>query len=191
MNKETANHDLKIVQEMISLARNRVTETGFHFLLWGVLVIFASVSQYVLIKYGFGNVSYYVWFAMPVVGVPVAFFYEIRKAKEQGSSLHFDRIYSQLWLGFGIALSLSVFLSISFKVNPTPYILLLVGLATFVSGAILRFTPLIVGAIVFWLAAGVLPLFDGVDSLLVNAFVIFIGYIIPGLLLAKKSRVHV
>jgi low temperature requirement protein LtrA len=66
-----------------------------------------------------------------------------------------------------------------------------VGLATFISGAILRFSPLIIGAVVFWIASGISPLFSGVDFLLVYAAVIFLGYVIPGLMLAKKSQADV
>ncbi|TVQ76092.1 MAG: hypothetical protein EA358_10155 [Flavobacteriales bacterium] len=191
MEKESVNQKLDLVHEMISMARNRVTETGFHFLLWGVLVMMASISQYLMLRAGMGNETNLVWLGISIIGVPVGVIYEKRRSAKEGASSSFDRIYSQLWLGFGLALFLTIFVSIMHKVNPTPFILLLVGLATFVSGAIIRFVPLVAGAFVFWLAAGLSPLFDGVDYLLIYAAVIFLGYVIPGIMLAKKSKLHV
>ena len=39
---------LAIIQNMIATAKNNLTDNGFHFMLWGTLVILASISQYVL-----------------------------------------------------------------------------------------------------------------------------------------------
>ncbi|OYT15819.1 MAG: hypothetical protein B7C24_11100 [Bacteroidetes bacterium 4572_77] len=132
--------------------------------------------------------SNWVWVIMPLIGAPIAFIYEYRKGKKSKTKSKFDKIYSYLWLGFGITLILSIFMSISSNLNPIGNILLLVGLATFVSGAIYRFIPLIIGAIVFWIAAVICPQIDQQSQLLLNALAIFIGYIIPGVLLWRKSK---
>ncbi len=191
MKQETAKQNLDLVQEMIHMARNRVTETGFHFLLWGSLVIAACITQYILIGLGMGSASNYVWIGITVVGVPAAIAYEKRKEKREGVSSRFGKIYGLVWLGFGISLFVVIFVSIANQINPSPFILILVGLATFVSGAIIRFTPLMIGALVFWASAALSPLFSSVDFLLVYAVSIFLGYVVPGLMLTKKNRSNV
>lgn len=191
MEEKTAKQNLDLVQEMIDMARNHVTDTGFHFLLWGVLVILASISQYVLIKFGVGSASNFVWIGMTVIGVPIAIIYEKRKDRKAGMLSRFGRIYGLLWLGFGISLFVAIYVSIAFQINPSPFILILVGLATFVSGAFIRFVPLMIGAIVFWAAAALSPLFSSIDFLLVYAVSIFLGYVVPGLMLTKKHKANV
>ena len=191
MEEKTAKQNLDLVQEMIGMARNRFTDKGFHFSLWGVLVILASISQYVLIKFGIGSASNLVWIGISVIGVPISIIYEKRKERKVGVSSRFGRIYGLLWLGFGISLFVAIYVSIAFQINPSPFILILVGLATFVSGAFIRFVPLMIGAIVFWAASALSPLFSPVDFLLVYAVSIFLGYVVPGLMLTTKHKANV
>ncbi|MCC5917251.1 MAG: hypothetical protein JJU02_07970 [Cryomorphaceae bacterium] len=191
MEKEKAQQNLEVVQQMIAMARHKVNESGFHFILWGILIILASIAQYTMLKMGLGPKSNLVWLVMTAIGVPIAVIYEKRKSKTQMIKTHFDRIYAQLWMGFGFALFTVIFVSIAHKVNPTPYILMIVGLATFVSGAIIRFTPLLLGAATFWIAALISPWFSDIEFLLVYSAAILTGYIIPGLILRNKFRANV
>jgi hypothetical protein len=192
--KELSQEDsLRIIQGMIALAKSKINDSGFHFLLWGCLVIAASISQYFMIQSGMGNESNWVWFIMGIIGAPIAIVYERRKDRKGKTTGKFDKMYGYLWMGFGITLFVTIYVSIAHRVNPIPFILLLIGLATFVSGAIYQFAPLIIGAIVFWITAAVCHMFDQTDQLLVYSAAIFIGYIIPGILLWKRSKsaVHV
>ena len=179
---------LQLIQRMIDVAKNKVTETGFHLMLWGFLVVLASLTQYYLIRSGFENSSNLVWAIMPVIGIPVALIYEYKRGKKHQTTTKFDKLYGFLWLGFGITLVITIFISISNHVNPIAFILALVGLTTFVSAAIYKFMPLLIGSIVFWMA-GIFCAFVAVpEQLLIYAGAIFIGYVIPGLLLWKKSK---
>ncbi|MBW6481494.1 MAG: hypothetical protein K0B10_00395 [Vicingaceae bacterium] len=175
---------------MMGIAKNKVTETGFHFMLWGFLIVVASLTQYYLIGNGFGNDSNLVWLIMPVIGVPIAFIYEYKRGKKYQTTTKFDKVYGFLWSGFGITLVITIFISLAHHINPIAFILVLVGLTTFVSAAIYKFTPLLIGSIVFWIT-GILCVFVAVpEQLLIYAGAIFIGYVIPGLLLWKKSKTN-
>ena len=143
----TRDESIRIIQEMIGMARNKMNETGFYFLWWGMLVIIASMTQYLMIEKGLGENSYWIWVALPVVGVPVGFIYEYRRNKKEKTQTRFDKIYNSLWIGFGITVMVVIFISIAFGENPTAFVLSLVGLATFVSSSIYRFVPLLLGAI--------------------------------------------
>lgn len=184
----THEESLKVIHGMLDMAKNKITDTGFHFLLWGVLVTTACLTQYFMIQNGMGKQSNWVWVFMPVIGIPLAFIYEYRKSRTQRTHTHFDRLYGYLWLSFGITLAIIIFICVSYQVIPIAFILVLVGLATFVSGCIFPFTPLIVGACIVWVTAAICPQFNPLDQLLLNAAAIFAGYIIPGILLWNKSK---
>jgi membrane-associated HD superfamily phosphohydrolase len=184
----THEESIHVIQGMIGLARNKINDTGFHFMLWGILVMLASLIQYFMLNNGYTKESNWIWVIMTVIGVPIGIVYEYRRGKKGRTQTKFDKIYGSLWLGFGITLIVSVFVSLSYGINPIASILSLIGLATFVSGAIYRFVPLIIGAIVFWSAAVISPQISFENQLLVYAFVIFLGYIVPGILLWQKSK---
>jgi thiamine transporter ThiT len=64
----------------------------------------------------------------------------------------------------------------------------IVGVGTFVSGAILRFNLLVLGGVVFWLGAFACTLTTPLNQLLINAIATFIGYIVPGVMLWKEYK---
>lgn len=184
----TRDESIRIIQEMIGMARNKINETGFYFLWWGTLVIAASLAQYFMIEKNIGEHAYWVWVALPVVGVPVGLIYEYRRNKKEKTRTRFDKIYGSLWIGFGITVMVAIFVSIAYGSNPIAFVLSLVGLATFVSASIYRFVPLLIGAVLFWAAAVWCTQLDDQEQLLLNAAAIFSGYMIPGLLLWKKYQ---
>jgi hypothetical protein len=73
-------------------------------------------------------------------------------------------------------------------VSPQPQILAIVGFATFASGCLYRFTPLIIGGSIFWISAIAASYMNEQDQLLLNAAATLFGYIIPGYALWRKSK---
>ena len=81
---------------------------------------------------------------------------------------------------------LFIFLSADLA-NVGPYILMLAGYPTFISGAIIRFRPLIIGGLCFWVLS-VISHFAGPSiAPLAVPLAMLIGYLIPGYLLKKKT----
>lgn len=190
MTEKSLSHEesLSIIQSMIDRAKSKMSQNGFHFLLWGVLVIAASITQYVLVHQGVGNKSNIVWLIMPAIGIPTAFIYESRRNRSAAAEGYNDKTYSMVWLGFGITLCLSIFACVRGGISPMPIIMGIVGLATFISGSIYRFRLLIIGGIVFWLGAIAAVYLKGPEQLLINAGATFIGYIIPGIVLWNNYK---
>lgn len=190
MNEKTISHEesLTIIQSMIDRAKSKMSQNGFHFLLWGVLVIAASITQYFLVQGGMGNSSNIVWLIMPAIGVPAGFIYESRRNKSATAQGYNDKTYNMVWLGFGITLGLGIFACVRGGMSPMPIILCIVGLATFISGSIYRFKLLTIGGIVFWAAAIACAFINGPEQLLINAGATFIGYIIPGIALWNNYK---
>ena len=177
---------MEVIRKMIAMSRHKLGESGFHFLLWGVLVSLAALVQYFLIARGFGPESNWVWVVMPLIGVPAAVIYERRRQRSAQVKTKFDHIYASVWLGFGITLFLVIPVSLMMRVNPIPFLLILIGLATFISGSITRFLPLSLGAAVFWITAILSLWLKDADLLLAYAAAVFLGYVVPGLLLRKR-----
>lgn len=189
--EKTSQKSIALIESIIMEAKKEVSENGFHFILWGMLVVLSSLTQHILLANGVGDISNMVWIIMPLIGVPAAFIYEWKKGKTQTTKVRSNHAYSYLWLGFGATLALIIFIAVFQHLSPIPFILALAGLATFVSGAIFRYTPLILGGVVFWAGGLTCTFLNHGDQLLVNACATAIGYIIPGVMLWKKSKNNV
>lgn len=180
---------LRVIRETIDLAKNSIRENGFHFLLWGWLVVFACVADYYLDVILHYPQHYLAWLSMTVIGVPAAIIYEWRREKKQPSRSNMIRQwYGRVWMAFGISLFIVIVLTVRAHISPVPYILVLVGFATFVSGTLLRFSPLILGAVAMWVGAVICSVLNYQEHLLVQAVTTVIGYLIPGYLLNVKAK---
>lgn len=184
----THEESLALIQSMILTARNKVAEDGFQFLLWGILVIVASLVNYLLFTTGFADKAGLVWLILPIVGWPISYIYEKRKDKSQQVETYADKNAGYVWIAYGITMFFTIFYSIYIKASPIPFILLLTGMATFTSGLTLKFRPLIFGGIVFWLFAVATFFTEPAIHLLLNAVAIALGYLIPGCMLRRQAK---
>jgi hypothetical protein len=125
---------------------------------------------------------------MPLIGVPIAIIYEVRRSKviAQRNTVH--QWYGYTWLGYAITLPFLIAFAIQSAVSPTPVILAVTGFAIFVSGIILQFRPLIFGAAAIWAGALCCLLVPNVWYALVMAISIALGYLVPGFLLYRSKN---
>ena len=179
---------LRVIRETIDIAKNSFRDNGFHFLLWGWLVVIASAGHYYLAEIQHAPRPDMAWMVMVVVGVPVAFFYEWRRGKREKTKNILHDWYGLIWLGFFISMLISIPMAVRGGLSPIPFILVLVGFATFMSGVLLRFTPLMIGAAVMWAGALWCMFLTPSQHLLVQGGCAVLGYLVPGYLLNALSR---
>ena len=151
-NKEmTANESLALITETLNNNRKEITRRGGkYFVLWGILLTFFSLLVYTLWKTTGHSYWNNLWFALPLVGYPLA---RMIRSKEQpaGATNAVSRIISGIWTSFGVfACSLAAFTVLFTIVGDHPLaaivvgasltaeIVLLFGLAETISGVALR-----------------------------------------------------
>ncbi len=186
-NQLTPAQSLDVINQMVAQAKRSFQRSNFFFLLWGVLLASAGIADHYLRSNGI-KTNGAVWGIASVIGGVVSVVYGYREGKKRGVSTVMDRVQSAIWGTFGITMVLIIIGTVSHHINPNPYILLLTGLPTFTTGALIRFRPLMFGGVVFW-AFGILSFFYLHEySSLVFAGAIILGYLIPGILLRRHEN---
>ncbi|MBX2892919.1 MAG: hypothetical protein KF734_18560 [Saprospiraceae bacterium] len=181
---------LRLIRETIDLAKRGVGENGFQFLWWGWLVVVACLAEYYMLVNGYGERAHLAWMVMPLIGAPGSLIYEWRRDQKQQEKNIVRELYGYLWLGFGISLVLTLVISVLRQIPPVPMVLVLAGFATFMSGILIRFRPLVFGGLTLW-AGAALCLFVAVrEHSLVEAGAVVLGYLLPGYWLNHKARKH-
>lgn len=181
---------LRIIRETIDLAKNSFHENGFHFLLWGCLVVLCCLAHYyleVVAQYPHPDLA---WGAMTAIGLPAALIYEWRRGKQEKTNNLVRDWHGLVWLGFGISMLIAIPFAVRNGLSPIPLVLVLSGFATFMSGVLLRFRPLIVGAVLIWAGSLACLWLAPVQHLLVQAVATALGYLVPGYMLHLQSRRH-
>ena len=197
---------LKLINEMISQARNNFRKgAGNSFIWWGYIIALLAMSDFILL-YVLTPAYHanYVW----LLTIPVFignYWYQAQKAKEAVVVTHLDRVVSTIWSGFFISTILLVasifFIAINWSTHVpylfiTPVIMIMVGLALFVTAKVCRFKPYFYGASIFWLGAILcvcqysLSQIPDLEFIILSVSMI-LGFVIPGHILNRKAKVNV
>ncbi len=181
---------MMLIESMINKARNQFHENGHLYLLWGWVVLFCSISQFVLIRYVGYERHYLVWL-LTWVAVVYQMIYLFRKKKRRKVRTYTDGILANVWLAFVVSMLLIGFIEGKSQGGTmggtvTAYFIALYGIPTFLSGTILRFMPLKAGGICCWVLAVVSAFIPGEYKLLVLGAAVIAAWIIPGYLLRRR-----
>ena len=184
----TPKESIDLINEMIDGAKARMNENGFIFLFWGWLIIICAVSQLILLQMGYYEINFYPYFLAIPGGIYTAII-ESRKTRHKNSAYYTDTVMSGLWITAGVNIFIIAFIfSPVLKMSPVPFILIILALATVVSGTVIKFKPLIWGGIVCN-AAGIASVFIpySYDPLLV-IIAILAADLFPGYILRSKYK---
>ena len=128
------------------------------------------------------------WGVFIIVAMIIQFVYQSRVSKRERVVTHLDRYITIVWITAGLLMGLMAFLSLKIDSYPTPFILGVTAMATAVSGLMLRFRPLVIGAVIFLAAAVISSFMRGTDQLLVFAVAMALGYLIPGYIIRSLKN---
>lgn len=195
MEKETGfTHieGLEIIQSMINRAKDKFSENGHLYLLWGWVVFICSVTQFILLNYTRFEYHYMIWMVCWLVVIYQTFYLARRKKREQVRT-YTDDIVGYVWLAFVVAMLLMGFLfgrvlGDQYYKMVSPGFLVLYGIPTFLSGIILRFRPLVIGGVACWILSVICVFIQPQYQLLFLSAAMLIAWIVPGYLLRSKYK---
>jgi hypothetical protein len=182
------NESLAIINSMIDTAKNKIADDGFLFIFWGWNVLIASMIQYLTVKFDIPH-GYLAWAILMPLGGIVSAVYGRNQRKKEKVRTYVDEYLGYNWSAFVIALFLTLIMAnLNGWKESYFFIMMLYGIATYISGGLLRFRPLVIGS-VFSFAFAVISVFAGeIDQLLCLSGALVCSYLIPGYMLRSKFR---
>jgi len=180
---------LDLINSMIGKARERYTDNSFHFLLWGWLVILASVLHYWFAVEAIIEEPQMAWIIMPI-GAIISTVYGIRQDKRARVTHYTDKLYGWLWMSIGVSMVIIIVNGQYLNFQIIPLILMVAGIGTFVSGSMMKVKILQLGAICLWVGSIAAFQFEELYQLPINALSIAIGYLLPGYIMKSKAKKH-
>ncbi|HEY5746293.1 MAG TPA: hypothetical protein VIU12_09475 [Chryseolinea sp.] len=181
----TTQKSLAIITEMISLTKGNIRNNSVYFLLWGSVIALANLGMFALLMARYSR-PYIVW----VIIIPawlISLYIGYRQSKKQRMATHLDRINMWMWLCFGVVIFTLVGFGRAVNYQLNPIILVISALPTLLSGVMIKFRPLIVGGICFWICGALSFVLGNPWQPLLGALAVTVGYIIPGIMLRIKE----
>lgn len=179
---------MRVIRQVIDVAKKSAQEDGFHFMLWGGIVPVSAVTEWYLWRSTDFGAPWVVWGILPAIGGLIAMLYEWRRGRSGRPENMVRTWYSWVWGAFVLSLVLALFFATQNRLSPAPLVLTLSAFATFLSGLMLQFAPLRWGALVQWIGAAVCFFIAPQDGNLVLALATVLAYLVPGIMLHREYR---
>jgi hypothetical protein len=200
---------LRIITQMINKAKNSFHDTGIGPILWGSVIAICSLVTWARIHYQF-TLPFDIWLLTLVAIIPQIVI-TAREKKMRRAKSYDDSAIDYIWLAFGVSIFLLTHINIVFinklaeifteyqaAVGKWPnfnlssfsasLMLLLYGFPTVVTGAIMKFKPMLWGGIAGWLCC-VISVYTSMQiDMLLTAFAAVVMWLLPGLILWRKYQ---
>ncbi len=178
---------LQIIEKMINRTKGNLHDNSFYFLLWGWIVLIGILGHTILANFTDFAKPYLSWLII-IPGMIINIIYAMRQGKKQSITTHVDKVNFMIWIAFLVSYTITLVFMSKLNYNIVPIIFLLTGNATFLTGIVIKFKPLIWGGIVFWIGAIGLFTLPGNLNIFVPPVAIILGYLIPGYLLKYQNK---
>jgi Flp pilus assembly protein TadB len=184
----SASESLHLITQMIETTKNSISDRSHYFLLWGWAVVIGCLTQYflkVILNY---PQHYYAWFVTPVA-IVLHFMFIYRDNRKERVKTFINEATRYLWTAVGLSfLALAFVFSKIGWVNCYPFYILLYALGTYVSGSLIKFKPMVFGALLCFALVIVCVYLPYDFQILITAFAIIVSYIIPGYMLRSQYK---
>jgi hypothetical protein len=191
MNQEnfSPQQSLQLIDAMINKAKNRFSENGFLYLLWGWVIFLSAMVHFFALRFNLFDHPEKIWFST-IAATLYQVYYLIKARKKENVKTYSDGIIDAIWICFGICMGILSFIvgRQNLWMHMYPLVLLFYGVPTFLSGTVMRFTPLKFGGITCWLLAIASTFVSSLYYLLLLALAVLIAWIIPGYLMGIKFK---
>lgn len=178
---------LQFITDAITRTKASIKQNSFPFLLWGWLIAIASFSFFLLHQYSSFQYYFLPFPALAIAGVTATIIYYRKKISTSTVSYLTDFFY-KMWLVLGLSFFVVVFINVSRNRLPFTYTLIIAAIGTLASGLIMKFNPLIIGGIVFFVAAITSVYVTEDYKVLLHGIAVVFGYLIPGYLLKSSAK---
>jgi hypothetical protein len=187
--KDFSPHEsLRLIQSMIETTKSSIRDSSHYFLLWGWATIIGCVLQYVLLIVVEYPNHYYAWF-ITIVAALFHLYFIVRDNKRERVKTFISDANKHVWtvIGFSFMALAFVFTKIGWM-NCFPFYILLYGIGTYITGSLIKFSPMRIGGIVCMFLVAIAPYLSYPLQILLAALAILVSYVIPGHLLRSKYQ---
>lgn len=202
-NSLTPEESFDIINKAISNFKMNYKESAKVFLLWGWILTLACFSNFIILKilkskemleltvgkweltglFIMGN-----WLFFILIGFAILLFmvHKINKDKKVYSIL--ESYNRKLWWVTAASFFVATFLCMKLRIVPPPIMMLIAGIATTTTALLIKFKPLIIGGIAFFIFSIATTFVSNEYLSLITGVAIICGYLIPGYLLKSAKE---
>lgn len=194
-NNLTPEESFNIINKAIANFKLNYKETAKVFLLWGWVLTLASLSSFIILKILYNREAFELmglfsignWAVFILIGFIIMLFMDRKINKNKKVFSYLDSYFKNLWTVTAASFFIATFLCIKMEINPPSIMLLIAGLATTTSGLLIKFRPLIIGGMSFFIFSIAATFVSNEYLSIIVCAAIICGYLIPGYFLKSAK----
>jgi len=184
----TPEESFKIIDKAISNFKTNYKESAQIFLLWGWILTLACFAQFIILKIiqseeafeQIGLLSIGNWVVLILIGFIIQFFIVRKIDREKKVYSYLEGYLKSLWMVAVVSIFVAIVICVKLEIEPLAFILLIAGIGTTTTGLLIKFRPLVIGGIAFFIFS-IATTFVSVEYLnLLAGAAIICGHLIPG-----------
>ena len=202
----TPQESMELIASMIQSTKRRVASPDLRIsVMWGVLVIITALAAWILLSTTHNPWFNFVWFAIPVIGIPANIILANGREKRSRAKTYLDKVSEGIWKCVGyIAIGVTIACFIAQQCGyPMAwlamfyYAFIIVGFGAAVSGLLLRESSYVFGglfsifsgfAIIICSLSQIPLLYSWVVPLYILCFLLM--FIVPAFIISRKIKVE-
>ena len=142
--QKKALQDLQTIKGFLEEGQQALSDNGFHFMLWGILIPVATLGYRALLAWtqsGTAIMSIY-WMCICLAGALVSVIAGVRTGKKSRSKGYAVRVNALFWSGFFLSILVAIVVTFMGMKEASPmllaYIALILGLAYWIHGSMIQ-----------------------------------------------------
>ncbi|MCU0376875.1 MAG: hypothetical protein MUC78_01310 [Bacteroidales bacterium] len=195
-NDLTPEESFSIINKAIANFKINYRESSKVFLLWGWILTLTSITNFIILKFVHSTEPWVLkgyailgsWVVFILIGFIIMYFMVRKMNRDKKVHSHIDKFIDYLWWVTAPSFFIATFICIKLDIAPPPLMLLVAGIATTTTGLVIKFRPLAIGGMSFFIfSIGATFVSNEYLALVVSAALIC-GYLIPGYLLKAAKE---
>ena len=190
-NDLTPEESFDVINKAIANFKINYKESSKVFLLWGWILTLSCITNFILLKFVHSMEPWVLkgyailgsWVVFILIGAIIMYFMVHKMNRNKKVHSHIDKFIDYLWWVTAPSFFIASFICIKLGIAPPPVMLLVAGIATTTTGLVIKFRPLIIGGMSFFMFSIATTFVTNEYLALVVGAAIICGYLIPGYLL--------
>jgi preprotein translocase subunit YajC len=195
-NELTPEESFSIIDKAISNIKTNYKESAQIFLLWGWILSLACFAQFIILtilknKEAYNQIGLFSignWVVLILIGFIFQFFIIRKINKKKKVYSYLEEYLKSLWTVIVVSFLVAAIISIKLEIELLPVILLIAGIGTTTTGLLIRFKPLVIGGVTFFIFSIATTFVSNEYLNLIAGTAIICGHLIPGYLLKSAKE---
>jgi hypothetical protein len=196
MNEIEAKESIELIRGMIEETKRSTAYSGDIYIVWGVATLLAVLGTYLLVILKWYSYIWINWIVFMGLGVIYSVYHGVTQERKAEAITFPGRILGRVWFACGVGLLILAFVAplagLYTGMMVPSVVAIVIGIGYFVTGEVVQWKLFIWLSFLWWVGGAGMMFLKTENILLVFAFLMSLGYLVPGFVLRanykKQSR---